>query len=313
MPRFRTDPGAVPHVDKMKMYTEEERKMRMDQGFKTLIHDTKVLPMILKSNIDELKDRSLEEILSCLDVGEDGRTVIGKDTEDRSVDSGRIEMDSVFEVTIPGEDPISVIVNVEGQNNPRPRYPLLNRAEYYVSRLVTSQKGTVFKGDDYGKLQKVYSIWYILDPLARDRNTITGYSRKAENILGPAGREMAEMGISNVLFINVGDYEEGLPDSMAFAAVLFSHMSDMKRREIMKDRFNIEFDDILHKGVDDMAGIGQDTFDKGFDRGYEKAEVDFIVTLVSKKGLDLDSAMKMIEIPDDKVGFVRNEALKRLD
>lgn len=36
---------------------------------------------------------------------------------------------------------------------------LTRRGIYYAARLITSQKGTVFKNDDYNAIKKVYSIW----------------------------------------------------------------------------------------------------------------------------------------------------------
>ena len=125
-----------------------------DCGFKTVIRNSKILPMMLKSNIDELKDKSLDEIIRCLDVSADGRTIIGKAIEFTDPKEGTVRMDSVFEVNVPDSDEtISVLVNIEGQNNPRPGYPLEKRAEYYLARLVSSQKGSVFKGEEYGRIR----------------------------------------------------------------------------------------------------------------------------------------------------------------
>ena len=53
-----------------------ERRFSLDQQFKELIHNSDVLSWILRGNVDELKGRSIEEIKSCLTLGEDGRTVI---------------------------------------------------------------------------------------------------------------------------------------------------------------------------------------------------------------------------------------------
>lgn len=309
----------------MKQNYDEERKLRLDQGFKTLIHDTKVLPMLLKSNVDELKDKSLEEILSYLTIGADGRTVIGKNTEDHSFESGRIEMDSVFDITIPGvEETISVIVNLEGQNNPKPKYALEKRAEYYMARLVSSQKGTVFKGDDYDKIQKVYSIWYILDPRIKDRNTVTRYSMEAKNIIGSDDRAIPAMDTFNILFVNIGEYVDNLPDVMAFVSILFSHMSYEDRKTIMKDRFNIVLDDILSRRIDDMASIGQDTYDKGYDKGYDsgydkgydsglvESTSSMVARLVVEKNWSFEDAIEFSDVPAELRESVESEARKKL-
>lgn len=221
-----------------------------DCGFKTAIRNCKILPIVLQSNIDELKDKTLDEILGCLNLSADGRTVIGKATEFNDPKEGTVRMDTLFEVNIPGSnETISVLVNIEGQNNPRPGYPLEKRAEYYLARLISSQKGTFFKGEDYGNMRKTYSIWYILDPRAEDRNTVTRGSMVSYNVFGKE-RELPSFDTFNIIFVNVGSYDSSLPDPMAFASILFKLPTD-ERNSLMKDRFNIYVDKLLSRELED--------------------------------------------------------------
>ena len=158
----------------------------LDQTFKTIIHDSNVLSWIIRENVDELSGKNIEEIKKCLDIGEDGRTVIGRETEYASSESGSIVADSVFDVRVPGTgESVSVIVNVEAEHDPRPKgYPLGKRAEYYMARMVSAQKGKEFTGSDYGNMRKVYGIWCILGPKVRDRNTVIRYGMEPRVITG---------------------------------------------------------------------------------------------------------------------------------
>ena len=81
----------------------------------------------------------------------------------------------------------------------------------------------------------------------------------------------------------------------------------------MKDRFNIVLDDILDRRIDTMASIGQDTYDNGYDNGAENKSIDIIIALVSEEGWEIDRAMRLVKIPDDRSEYVRNEILKRLN
>ena len=287
-------------------HKSKDERMEDDCGFKAAIRNSKILPMMLKSNIDELKDKTLDEILGCLDVSADGRTIIGKATEFNDPDEGTVRMDSVFEVNIPGSDEtISVLVNIEGQNNPRPGYPLEKRAEYYLARLVSSQKGTVFKGDDYGGMRKTYSIWYVLDPRADDRNTVTRCSMTSFNVYGKE-RKLPSLKTFNIIFVNVGSYDSSLPDPMAFVSILFKLPTD-ERNGLMKDRFNIDVDKLLSRELDEMASIWQDTFDKGFDQGMEKG-----IQQGMEKGIQQGMEEKLFEIVSSLVkdrGWSVEEAL----
>ena len=42
-------------------------------------------------------------------------------------------------------------------------YPLMKKAVYYVSRLISGQKENEFHDDDYNGLKKVYSIWVCMN------------------------------------------------------------------------------------------------------------------------------------------------------
>ena len=63
----------------------------------------------------------------------------------------------------------TLIINVEAQKRLNPKkktgdtYPLLKRAVYYASRLISSQKGTEFTNSDYDKIKKVYTIWICME------------------------------------------------------------------------------------------------------------------------------------------------------
>ena len=288
-----------------------------DLGFKTVIHDSNVLSWILRSNVDELKDRSIEEIKKCLDIGADGRFVNGRNVEYVSKESRTVRVDSVFEVRIPGEkDRISVIVNVEGQGDADPGYPLEKRAEYYVGRMISTQKGRYFKGKDFGKLRKVYSIWLVFNPKAEYRNTAVKYSMKAESLSGDPDRALPVVDAFNIYFINVGPYDDSLPDVSAFPAALFSKLPGDAVYDIMKDRFNIEYDDILREGVEKMSSLREDTYNWGFREGREEGSInslsDFLVSYIKEKGIPVDEIINSPSIPDNLRESVRKEVYRKL-
>lgn len=143
-------------MDSRNIHTENI--VSKDQSFKIAVHNSDILSWFIRCNVDEFKEMSIEQIKSCLDIGSDGRTVIAKENELFS-EEGKIVADSIFDVKVPGtDDRIKVIVNLEAQNDPHPPYPLEKRAEYYMARLVSSQKGSKFTNDNYKDLCKVYSI-----------------------------------------------------------------------------------------------------------------------------------------------------------
>lgn len=56
-----------------------------------------------------------------------------------------------------------IIINVEAQKDEPSKYDIFNRAVFYVSRLISSQKERDFKNSDYDNIKKVYSIWVCMN------------------------------------------------------------------------------------------------------------------------------------------------------
>ena len=299
----------------------EEKYNIDDSPFKNIIHDSRLLPRLLQGSIDELREKTPEEIMSCLELTSDGRRVIGRRTEFDSASSGTIRLDSVFTITIPGTDEdIGIIVNIEGQNRSKPRYPLEKRAEYYMARLVSAQKGVFFTSDDYGKLRKVYSVWYILNPNSENRNTAVSYSMQPKMIAERPGMKIPLLDTFNIMLVNVGRYDSNLSDDMAYSSVLFSNLSLEERKDLLMDRFNIEMDDIMRQEFSEIMPYGEDTFNNGYDAGIDAersrsidAFSDTITFLVRDKGWPIDEALSLPSIPKDLKDRVKEEALKKLD
>ena len=58
-----------------------------------------------------------------------------------------------------------VSINIEVQKAFYPGYDIDNRGFYYVARVISAEKGSgVFTSANYNGLQKVYSIWLMLNP-----------------------------------------------------------------------------------------------------------------------------------------------------
>ena len=307
--------------------TEAVEKSTADSYFKFYIHKSYVLSRILKDNLDELKNLSLSEVEKCLNIGKDGVTVIGRETEYITKDGKKAYLDSVFDVRIPGRnEDISVIVGLEGQNDPNPGYPIGKRAGYYLSRMISAQKGREFD-DDYGDIRKTYSIWCILDPKADDRNTIVRYKMKGDRVYGDSQHEPDELDMFNIIMVNIGKYNDDLPDALAIGTAMFSLMEKDARRELMNKRFNISLTDEDLEKLNDMTHLTQDKYNHGFREGRAegKAEgiaeeravsteiiVSGIVSMVLN-GTPLEEAVSMFTFPDDRLSEIEAEVRRRLD
>ena len=105
-----------------------------------------------------------------------------------------------------------------------------------------------------------------------------------------------------------------VPDPMAFPSILFKLPTDA-RNTLMKDRFNIEADNLLSRELDEMASLTQDTFDKGFDKGFDQGKEEGLFIAVSSlvnSGWSLDEALSLMEAPEDVKDSIRKRVSEQL-
>ena len=155
--------------------TDDVKELPLDAKFKRLVKDKYILSTILKGCVNEFKGMDMEQTLACLELEEGNDLVKTRDTELFSEDGELVKANSVFDIKLPNDEMIGIIVNIEGRGRSNVEYPILNRAMYYAYELIVNQKGTFFKKQEYEKIRKVYSIWCMIRPPVPLRNTAIEY------------------------------------------------------------------------------------------------------------------------------------------
>lgn len=74
-----------------------------------------------------------------------------------------------------------MIINVEAQKDEPGSYQILNRAIFYVSRLISSQKERNFVKSNYNDIKTVYSIWVCMN---MPENSMCHIHLTREDLLG---------------------------------------------------------------------------------------------------------------------------------
>ena len=260
-----------------------------DDNFKWNMHDSYILSAVLKGCVDELQDKDDEFIRSCLEIGADGRRVIGRNTESTSDAHGSIRMDNVFDVRIPGEREISIILNIEGQRNPKPGYPLMARATYYASRLISDQKDVYFENDHYEGLRKVYSIWVMTRPRAPYRNSVIKYRfyGSFEGNRSLKGK-IPECDYIQIVQINLGKPVSTVPSEViGVLNTIFSEGLDyQERKRRLSEEFNIPVDKYLSEGIVRAMSMNDDVMleiENARKKAYTSGKVDSALRLMAEK------------------------------
>ena len=217
--------------------------------------------------------------------------VQGMGNEDISQNEGTVYYDVRFNAIAPstGEhDNIRLIINAEAQNRFKLKYPLIKRAVYYGSRLISAQHGTVFTKSDYQKLRKVYSIWICVNPAKRFRNTITRYSLKPETIIGNAVEAPENYDLINIVMVCLGKMEEWNDNNLIkFLGVLFQNeLSAREKKDILERDFNIPMTETFESEVDDMCNLSQGVAEKAMQQG----RTHILIELVNDGVLTIEKA-----------------------
>ena len=284
-------------------------RARCDEAHRKLLAHRKILAPLLQTVADEYKDMPLDEIAECIEPPEIGTTpvdadsrVIGANNEDVSADEGKITFDVKFNAVAPsGEGYIRIIVNVEGQDDFYPGYPVGKRGIYYEARLISSQKGTVFSGQEYGKIVKVYTIWIFTNPPKKFRGSITKYAITENVVVGNMTIPTEDYDLMTMIFVCVVETTREKNDILRLLGVLFSDELRAKEKEqILQDDFAIPMQKELKEGIS-MAtyseGIEIRAFRKGREEGREHTLLENIRSVIDNLNLTPEAAMNALNVP----------------
>ena len=255
-----------------------------DEAAKRLLSQKTVLAYILKGCLMEYQDYTPEEIADRFiegdpQVGEaavhadEGTSehakperILGLNTEDTTVTEGMVRYDIRFKALLP-KDPerFYLILNIEAQNEQQMWYPLLKRAVYYGSRLISSQYGTVFSGMDYGAVKKVYSIWICTKSAKKYRNSMNRYEMVEECLVGENRSDPENYRLMNLILLHVGEYDEGTHEGiLGFLEVLLSgKLQAEEKRQILQERYHIAMTKKMSEEVTQMCNLSWGIYQDG--------------------------------------------------
>lgn len=139
-------------------------KAQYDTRVKRLLAQKSILAHILVKTVDEFKGMKPEDVVKYIEgepsisvvpvepglantekTDATGQRIVGLNTENAEINEGLVRFDIIFYVRMPSivgrKNGLSqIIVNIEAQKDEPTEYKILNRAIFYVSRLISSQK-----------------------------------------------------------------------------------------------------------------------------------------------------------------------------
>ena len=307
-----------------KMISTAGEKAAYDNACKRLLANKIILAWIMKSCLEEYRDCGISEIASKYIEGKaqiseaavhpdeeaESLQITGLNTEDSTINEGTVTYDIRFRAIVPGTgERISLIINVEAQNDFYPGYPIVKRNLYYCCRLVSSQYGTEFTNSHYEKIKKVYSIFICMNPPNYRKNTINQYSIQEENLIGEFDENVEYYDLLTGIIICLGDVEDEMTGILKLLEVLLSsERSTKEKREILQEEFNIKMTQELEREVSEMCNLSERVEQKGIEKGIAKGRTYGIVegiatsirNLMESMGWSIEQAMDALQIPTEE-------------
>ncbi len=252
-----------------------------DEAAKKLLAQKIVLAHILKRILDDFKNMDPKDIVPYIEgepqIGavpvDPGLTnavhssetgeIVGFNSENTIINEGSIYFDIVLYVHRKC-GLTKVILNVEPQKDEPRKYPVLNRGIFYVSRLISSQKYRDFKGQDYGDICEVYSVWICMN---MPENSMCHIHLTQDDLVGEHKWD-GNLSLINLVMIGISNHlakQDDSHDLLRFLGALFSKgLTSDERISIMEEEYDISSQD-LGKDVETMCNLGEGIWEDGME------------------------------------------------
>ena len=306
--------------DKVEKFLDET-KAAYDNLAKRVLSREIILAHILKETVTEFADSSIDDIEKKYIEGEPGLTVNriplddtldikGKPTESKSPMEGVVTFDIIFDAIMPknGEQ-IKIIVNIEAQKTTKTiDYPLMKRAVYYVSRLISGQKEKEFHGDDYNGLKKVYSIWVCMNVQNYRADSIQEYSLTEKIVHGNFGDKLSNYDLIKIIILNLGKKETSHRLLNLLHLLFMDKKKTGEKEKILRSEYEIELTRDMRGELVEMGGLMEPLLEMAAEEAAEKAAaetekkmgVEYIRNLMKTMKLTANQAMDALQVPPDK-------------
>lgn len=281
-----------------------DRDAQYDNSAKRLIAHKIILARILVKTVEEFKGMDPLEVaalieglpyISAVPVEpgltnavhfQNGQRLVGFNTENQELNEGLVRFDIVFYVRM--KDGLSqIIINVEAQKDEPGEYEILNRAVFYVSRLISSQKERDFENSSYDDIKCVYSIWICMN---MEENTMGHIHLTKEDLIG-SYEWKGNLDLLNIIMIGLAkelpEHDETYELHRLLGALLSSELTVDEKLDIIGKEYDIPLEENFRKDMSTMCNLSQGVKEEGIAIGRAEGEAG-LITKMYKNGLSIE-------------------------
>ena len=234
-----------------------------------------------------------------------GQRIVGLNTENAEINEGLVRFDIIFYVRMPSivgrKNGLSqIIVNIEAQKDEPTEYKILNRAIFYVSRLISSQKERDFVNTNYDDIKQVFSIWICMN---MDDNSLSHIHLTKDEMLKPCNWK-GNLDLLNIVLIGItneiSEHDEKYEMHRLIGALLSSELKEQEKLDIIEHEYNIPISQEFREDVRIMCNLSTGIEERATEKATEKTSEKFILNMY-KKGYTLDQIADVAETGVDEV------------
>lgn len=261
-------------------------KAQYDTRVKRLLAQKSILAHILVKTVDEFKGMKPEDVVKYIEgepsisvvpvelglanmekTDATGQRIVGLNTENAKINEGLVRFDIIFYVRMPSivgrKNGLSqIIVNIEAQKDEPTEYKILNRAIFYVSRLISSQKERDFVNTNYDDIKQVFSIWICMN---MDDNSLSHIHLTKDEMLKPCNWK-GNLDLLNIVLIGITneipEHDEKYEMHRLIGALLSSELKEQEKLDIIEHEYNIPISQEFREDVSIMCNLSQGIEDK---------------------------------------------------
>ena len=281
-----------------------DRDAQYDNSAKRLIAHKIILARILIKTVEKFKGMNPLEVAALIEgipyistvpveLGltnavhfQNGKRIVGFNTENQELNEGLVRFDIVFYVRM--KDGLSqIIINVEAQKDEPSDYEILNRAVFYVSRLVSSQKERDFENSSYDDIKSVYSIWICMN---MEENTMSHIHLTKEDLIG-SYEWKGNLDLLNIIMIGLAkelpEHDETYELHRLLGALLSRELTIDEKLDIIGNEYDIPLEENFRKDMSTMCNLSQGVKEEGIAIGRAEGEAG-LITKMYKNGLSIE-------------------------
>lgn len=287
-----------------------------DEMAKRLLSNKIILAHILVRTVDVFLGMPPEDVVSYIEgepfihavptepgltnaaIIKNRQRIVGLNTENTEIHEGLVRFDIIFYVRM--KDGISqIIINLEAQKNEPAAYHILNRAVFYVSRLISSQKERDFVKTNYNDIKRVFSIWVCMN---MNENNMAYIHLTKNDLLGSYPWQ-GGLDLLNIVLIGIAkelpEHNDKYDLHRLLSALLSAELSAAEKLKIIETEYRIPTDDQIREDVSAMCNLSQGIREKGKAEG----EAGIIINM-HKKGYSLEQIADIAEKSIEEISAI---------